>query len=448
MANENQQSLRELIKQNRWNEIGSKAETMHVQDIAAALDGLPAELAARALQEVAEENSTAVFSYLPAGEQYPLLKQLDDEQARYILNDMSPDDRTSFLEELPRAEQDVVLRLLSPAHLRSALIQLGYPEDSAGRLMTTAFTALRGDWTLEQALIHLRSSREHVENVNTLYVTDRQGRLQGTLSFRKLVLNEPSMQVGELISGEPVSVQVSENQLEAARLIQHYDITALPVVDPQGTMLGVVTVDDIIDVVEEETTEDFHRLGAVGVVPLSLRDARIGLLYRKRIGWLVLLVLVNVFSAAGIAYYEETIAAAIVLVFFLPLIVGSGGNAGSQSATLMVRALSTGDVQTRDWFRLWGRELVVSLALGLTMALTVSILGFWRGGLEIALIVSAAMVAVVVAGSMLGMVLPFLLTRMKLDPATASAPLITSIADICGILIYLGIASAFMGMLG
>lgn len=446
MANTNQQPLRELIKQNQWDEVGGRIQTMHIQDVAAALEGLPVELVAKVIQDLADESSTEVFGHLPASEQYPLLNELGDDRSRRILNAMSPDDRTAFLEGLSRPQQDEMLRLLSPGHLRSALIQLGYPDDSAGRRMTTAFTALQGEWTLEVALTHLRSSKDYVENVNTLYVTDRRGRLRGTLSLKKLVLNEPSLRVADLISGEPVSVNVAANQIEAARLIQHYDITALPVVDSSNVMLGVVTVDDIIDVVEEETTEDFHKLGAVGVVALSIRDAHMSLLYRKRIGWLVLLVLVNVFSAAGIAYYEETIANAIVLVFFLPLIVGSGGNAGSQSATLMVRALATGDVQARDWLRLWAKELIVSLALGLTMGLVVSLLGFWRGGHDIALIVSSAMVAVVVTGSMLGMLLPFILTRVKMDPATASAPLITSIADICGILIYLGIASAILNL--
>lgn len=446
MANNNQQPLRELIKQNQWDDIAHHVQTMHVQDISAALEGLPVELAARAVQELPEENSTAVFSHLPASEQYPLLLQLDDVQSRRILNEMSPDDRTALLESLSRAQQDEMLRLLSPAHLRSALIQLGYPEHSAGRRMTTAFTALQGEWTLELALTHLRSSKGYMENVNTLYVTDRSGRLRGTLSLKKLVVNEPSMRVADLISGEPVSVPVSADQIEAARLIQHYDITALPVVDPTGVLLGVVTVDDIIDVVEEETTEDFHKLGGVGAVPLSPRDASMGLLYRKRVGWLVLLVFMNIFSAAGIAHYEETISAVIVLVFFLPLIIDSGGNAGSQSSTLMVRALATGEVQVRDWFRLWAKELVVCTGLGLTMALAVSLLGFWRGGYEVALIVSLAMVAVVIVGSMVGMLLPFILTRVKMDPATASGPLITSIADICGVLIYLGIATAVLDM--
>ncbi|HLS02350.1 MAG TPA: magnesium transporter, partial [Beutenbergiaceae bacterium] len=265
-----------------------------------------------------------------------------------------------------------------------------------------------------------------------------------TISLKRLVLEDPSRKVEELVTGEPVSIFASEDRTEAVRLIQHYDITALPVVDANGAMLGVVTVDDIMDVAEEETTEDFHKIGGVGAVGLSLRDARPSLLYRKRVGWLVLLVFMNVFGGAGIAYFEKTIEAVIVLVFFLPLIVDSGGNAGSQSATLMVRALATGDVHARDWLKLWGKELGVSIALGITMGAAVWWLGLWRGGADVAMVVSLSMTIVVIVGSMIGMLLPFVLTRMNMDPATASAPLITSIADICGILIYFSIATAML----
>lgn len=446
MGNSTQQPLRELVKQDQWADIRSQVEAMHIQDVAAALEGLPAEVVAQALEHLPSEISTTAFSYLPANEQYPILQHLNDDKGRQILNGLSPDDRTALLEELSRPELEEMLKLLSAEKIHRALVQLGYPEDSAGRLMNTIFIAFKGDWSVDQALLHLRSSKNHVENVNTLYVTDQKGCLTGTVSLKNLVLNDPSTPVSDLITGEPVSVQVSADRIEAARLIQHYDITALPVVDPNGIMLGVITVDDIIDVVEKETTEDFHRLGAVSVVPLSPRSASMSLLYRKRIGWLVLLVFMNIFSAAGIAHYEETIASMIVLVLFLPLLIDSGGNAGSQSSTLMVRALATGDVQIRDWFRLWAKELGVSTALGLTMALSVAVLGFWRGGYEVALIVAVSMVAVVVVGSMIGMLLPFLLTRMKMDPATASGPLITSIADICGVLIYLSIATAILDM--
>lgn len=205
-------------------------------------------------------------------------------------------------------------------------------------------------------------------------------------------------------------------------------------------------MDDVLDVAEEETTEDFHKSASVGPIQISLRDAPIRFLFRRRIGWLLILVFVNIFSSAGIAFYEDTIAAAVALVFFLPLLIDSAGNAGSQAATLMIRAMATGDVRMRDWFKLAGKELGVAGALGITMAAAVSLLGIYRGGVDVAVVVSITMVVVVIVGSLVGMSLPFVLERLKLDPATASAPLVTSIADISGVLLYFTIASMYLGV--
>ncbi len=446
MEQTNSTLLHDLIEHEAWSEIAELCEQMHVQDIAAGLEGLAPETVARTLEELPRDTWSDIFSYLPDTQQYPLLQFMDDDAGRLILSGLSPDDRTALLEALPADEVEQLLKLLTPAEIKHALKQLGYPEDSAGRLMTTGFITLRENWTLARALDHVRAHSDDQETINTLYVTDNKGRLQGTVSLKKLVLENPDKKVEEVVTGEPVSIFAAEERTEAVRMIQHYDITALPVVDNHGALLGVVTVDDVMDVVEEEHTEDFHKIGAVGAIDLSLRDARPSLLYRKRVGWLVLLVFVNIFSGAGIAYFEATIEAVFALVFFLPMVVASSGNAGTQASTLMVRALATGDVQVRDWFRLWGKELGVSAALGITMGLAVWGLGIWRGGPEVGMVVAISMVLVVIMGSMIGMLLPFILTRFKLDPATASAPLITSIADICGILIYFTIATALLGI--
>ena len=438
--------LRGLIERETWDEFAQQQEDMHVQDIAAALGELEPEAMLRAVRACPRERWPAVFAYLAPTEQHALLQSMEPEDGRYVLAGLLPDDRTSLLESLPQEDMEQLLQLLPPTEVKQALKQLGYPGESAGRLMNTRFMTIRADWTLGRALEHVRSRMESEDTINTLYVTDQRGRLLGTVGLKRLVLNPPDERVESLVSGQLVTVNAADDREEAARLIQHYDITALPVVDKAGVLLGVITVDDVMDVVQEENTEDFHKIGGVGAMTLSLREARPSLLYRKRVGWLVLLVFMNIFGGAGIAYFEETIEAAIALVFFLPLIVDSGGNAGSQSATLMVRALATGDVQMRHWLRLWGKEFGVAAALGVTMGLAVWGLGLWRGGTEIAWVVSMSMILVVIMGSMIGMLLPFLLTRMNLDPATASAPLITSIADICGILIYFSVATAILSL--
>nr|WP_240639563.1 magnesium transporter [Pseudofulvimonas gallinarii] len=258
-------------------------------------------------------------------------------------------------------------------------------------------------------------------------------------------LDEP---VRTLMRREAISVRPEEHREEAVRLIQHYDLEALPVVDEDGVLLGTVTVDDVMDVAEEETTEDFHRLASVGAVELSMRDASVFYLFRKRVPWLVMLVFANIFSGAALAHYESTISSAIVLLFFLPLLIGSAGNAGSQSSTLMVRALATGDVSMRDWFSLLLKEFGVALALGIALGLAVAGLGVLRGGVAIGITVALTMVVAVMAGSLIGMSLPFAFSKLKLDPATASTPLITCIADISGIVIYFGIASLVLDLPG
>lgn len=245
---------------------------------------------------------------------------------------------------------------------------------------------------------------------------------------------------------ELITAKVEDDQEEVARKMAKYDLIAIPVTNGNEALVGIVTFDDAHDVAEAEATTDFHRMGSVSLMSTSLREASIGLLLVKRLPWLLVLVFMNIFSGAGIAYFEDTIAAAVALVFFLPLLIDSGGNAGSQSATLMVRALAVGDVQLKDWLNLLGKEIITALGIGLCMALAVSFVGFFRGGPDIAVVVSITMVIVVLTGSLIGMSLPFVLTRFKLDPATASAPLVTSLADISGVIIYFSIATWYLGL--
>jgi len=283
-----------------------------------------------------------------------------------------------------------------------------------------------------------------------VFVTDDRGKLLDAVRLKDFILARQDVRVDTLMDEEVISIQADADREDAVQAIQHYDISTLPVTDRGGVLLGIVTVDDIMDVAEQEITEDFQKLGGTGSLNVSIREASPGFLYRKRIGWLLILVLVNLISGLAIALYEDAIEAVIGLVFFLPLIIASSGNAGSQSATLMVRALATGDVEVTDWFRLWGKELSVALLLGATMAGAVALIGVWRGGAELgaelALIVALAMLAVVVMGAMIGMLLPFILQRFNMDPATASTPLITSVADVGGILIYFSIASAVLSL--
>lgn len=316
-----------------------------------------------------------------------------------------------------------------------------YEPGTAGALMISQYSHLDSGLSASQAIDMLRREAADAETIYQSYVVDAARNLLGTLSLRELILAPPEQPIDTLMVRKVICVTTATRQEEVARLIRQHDLLALPVLDELGRLVGIVTCDEALDVVVQEATEDFHKGASITNHIGNLKDATLGLMYRKRVLWLVLLVFGNLFSGAGIAAFEDTIAAHIALVFFLPLLVDSGGNAGAQSATLMVRGLATGEVVLRDWLRLLGRECGVALALGATMAVAVASLGVLRGGPDIALIVATSMLVIVLIGSLIGMSLPFMLSRLKLDPATASGPLVTSIADAVGVLIYFGIAS-------
>lgn len=440
-------SIHDLIEQEAWSDVTEEFDNLHVQDIAQLLmeiTELPQRL--KVFRQIPQERWVAVFSYLTPGHQEEFLGELSNREGRFILTNMHPDDRTALLEQMAPEHTERTLKLLRPQDVKLALALLNYPEQSVGRLMTPRYIAVRPDWTISEALHHIRLEARKGETVNTIMVIDEFERLIDAVNLKDFILADPEDPVESIRPGYFVSVSAAEDREAAVRAMQHYDLEVLPVTDKDGVLLGIVTIDDVMDVATEETTEDFHKMGSVGAINLSLREATPGLLYRKRAGWLVTLVFVNIFSGAAIAVFEPTIEAVIALVFFLPMIVASGGNAGAQAATLMVRAMATGDVTGTDWARLLGKELIVGIALGLTMGVAVSFIGLWRGGADVALVVALAMILVVVMGSLVGTALPFLLGVLKVDPATASVPLITCIADVGGILIYFSVATFILSL--
>ncbi|MCS6836496.1 MAG: magnesium transporter [Anaerolineae bacterium] len=386
-----------------------------------------------------------VFAQMEKEQQNELLQELTQEETRRLLEELTPDDRTSLLEELPGQATQRLLNLLSPEDLKQARQLLGYPPESVGRLMTPDYVALRPEWTIQQALDHIRAKGHDSETIDTVYVTDNRWKLLDAISLRRIILADSSKTVADVMDYQYVCLEAHQDREEAVRFMERYDLSSVPIVDRDGILLGIVTFDDVMDVAVEEVTEDFHKAAAVAPLKENYRGASVFSLYRKRIGWLLALVFTNVFSGAAIASFEEIIAANVALVFFLPLLIDSSGNAGSQSATLAVRALATGEIKLSDWLYLVGKEIFTALLLGLTMALAVSLVGLARGGAIIGLIVSLTMICTVMFGSIIGLMLPFLLSRLKFDPATASAPLITTLADISGVLIYFSIATLALG---
>jgi magnesium transporter len=435
----------ELIEARGWTDLRDVLADWPAPEIADLLLHLRKEDRVLLFRALPRTTTADVFSHLEVEQQDALLRDLTDEETRQLLADVPPDDRTNLLAELPGQATQRLLNLLSPEDLKEARWLLGYPEESAGRLMTPEYVAVRPEWTVSTALDHIRAYGRDKETINRVFVIDRSSHLIDDIELRRFILSPPNATVEDMMDHAVVSVSAFADREEAVALIRRYDQFVLPVVDSDGVLVGIVTADDLLDVQEQEATEDFHKVGSVGPIRTSLRDATIGFLYRRRVVWLLALVFMNIFSGAGIAAFEETIEAVVALVFFLPLLIDSGGNAGSQSATLMVRALATGDVRMPDWYRLLGRELGVSLLLGLTMAAGVSAISYFRAP-EVIVVVAITMTLIVVWGSLIGMLLPFILTRLGRDPATASAPLITSLADISGVLIYFSIARWYLGV--
>ncbi len=416
----------------------------HPADLAEELEDMAPEAARVALLSLPLGHGAETFGYLSPESQVALAQVLSRGELAAIVTEMNGDDRADLYNRLTPEQQEALLPGLAQAEREDIRRLAAHQEGTAGAIMTSDYATLAPDLTVQQAIGKLRLEAPDKETIYRAYVVDADRRLVGSVRLQTLILAQPHRRVEEVMERATRAVGVEDDREEVARSIAKYDIIALPVVDADGRLVGIVTHDDALDVLQAEATEDFQKVGSVGSMADSIASASIALLYRNRVYWLVLLVFGNLLSGAGLAYFEDTIAAYVVLVFFLPVLIGSGGNAGSQSSTLMVRALATGDVEMKDWGRMLVRELSIAFLLGVTMAAAISAIAGLRGGAEVAMVVAVSMLLIVTAGSLIGMSMPFLLSRLRLDPATASAPLIASIADIMGVVIYFSIATTFL----
>lgn len=434
----------DLVEAGRLNDVRDFLVAQPAPEIAELLTALKDRDQVLLFRLLNRQLAGEVFSLLETSSQDLLLKNMAQEEVRQVIADLSPDDRTALFEELPAQVTKGLLTLLSDEDRKTALTLLSYPEESVGRLMTDRYVTIEPHWTAAEALDHLRRVGTDSETLAMTYVVDDKGHLTDELRLRKLILAQPDTPVSELLDGHCAALHSLQDREEAVQVFQKYDLFSLPVVDSDDVLLGIVTADDILDVAEEEATEDFHKLATVSPLQMNFKEASFSVLYRKRIGWLVGLVIISLLSGFGIKLFEDAIATVVALVFFLPLLIDSSGNAGSQASTLVVRAMATGEIGDGDWWTLFLREIGVSAAMGLTLAIASFFMGWVLGGLQVAVIVFLSMFTVVLAGSLTGTMLPMILEKMKLDPATASAPLITTIADVFGVMIYLSIATVVL----
>lgn len=440
-------NFQKLIKERAWTTLKTELIKLDVPDITYLIEHSNPFQSIILFRLLPGKEATEVFSELHPDKQVEIIDGLAHHASRLtdLMNDMNPDDRTALFEELPGKVAQQLMQLLSTENLKKTTQLLGYPEESIGRLMTPQYVAVKSHFTVAETLQHIRRFGKEAETLEVVYVVNQHWRLVADLPIRDILLAGQDEKIEDLIDHKVMVLNAFDDQETAIQVFKDYNRVALPVVDSTNTLLGIVTIDDIFDVAEEEDTEDFHKFGAVQDAIINPVLATVSFLYKKRVGWLMVLVFMNVFSGYAMSRFENVIETVVALVFFLPLLIDSGGNAGSQSATLMIRALAMGDVRRQDWIRLLSKEFTVSLMLGITMAAGVSLIASFRAP-DIIPVVAITMVATVMVGSVIGMMLPLIFTRLKLDPATASAPMITTIADIMGVLIYFSMAKWFFGL--
>ena len=391
-----------------------------------------------------------VFEYLDVDAQQKILHGMAHEQVVGILNEMSPDDRTALLEELPSAAARQLIKLLTPQERQVAQSLLGYPEGSVGRLMTPDFIAIHEDWTVQDVLSYVRENGQDRETLNIIYVVDERGKLIDDLRIREFLLRPLDERVNDFRDHTFTALKVNDSQQEALNVFRKYDRTALPVVDSSDVLVGIVTIDDMLDVAEEEATEDIQKLGGLEALDEPYTTIPFLRMVKKRATWLILLFLGEMLTATAMQGYNGEIEKAAILAMFLPLIISSGGNSGSQATTLVIRAMALGELSLRDWFRVVGKELRAGIALGLILG----VIGFFRISLWqylhifdygqyhwlVAMTVGLALIGVVTWGTIGGAMLPFLLRRLGLDPATSSAPFVATLVDVTGLIIYFNVA--------
>jgi magnesium transporter len=437
--------IRELIAARNFAGLRGVLAEFSPADVAEIISEVREEDQAVVFRILPHDQATEVLEYLDPDTQQSVLKAMGTADAARILNDMSADDRTALLEELPGDAVVRLLQLLSPEEKAIAQSLLNYPERSVGRLMTPDLLRVRDEWTVQEVLDYVRENGRDSETLHVLYVTDERGRLIDDIRIAEFLLSPLDRRVADVHDDSFVALRASDDAATAVDIFRKYDRTTLPVVDSEGKLLGLVTIDDILDIAEEEATEDIQKIGGVQALEEPYMEAPLFDLVRKRAVWLVVLFIGEMLTATAMGFFEHELERALVLALFIPLIISAGGNAGSQASTLIIRAMALGEVGVRDWWRVMRREIASGLMLGAILGA----LGFLRiflwgkyssaYGTHYALVgtaVAVTVMSIVLWGTISGSMLPMLLRRVGLDPATSSAPFVATLVDVTGLVIY------------
>jgi magnesium transporter len=453
MAVEPTPDLARIIEGREFSALQETLKRWSPPDAASLIESLPVEQQVVAFRVLPRDLAADVFEYLPLEAQERLLKAMAKEEVAKILNEMAPDDRTALLDELPGTVTQQLLQLLTPDERSVAVTLLGYPEGSIGRLLTPDYVRVRPDWTMAYVLDHIRRYGHDSETLSIVYVIGDRGRLIGEIPIRKILLLPPDARVAEVMDGRVVALKATDTQESAIPVFQREDRVALPVTDSDGTLIGIVTVDDVLDVAQSAATRTLQRFGGMEALDEPYLEMPLLSMVRRRASWLVVLFLGEMLTATAMGFFEQEIQRAVVLALFVPLIISSGGNSGSQAATLVIRALALGEVTLGQWWRVMHREVWSGLALGSILG-TIGFLriSIWSAFSDlygphwflVAVTVGVTLVGIVLWGTLAGSMLPFVLRRFGFDPAASSAPFVATLVDVTGLVIYFSVAALIL----
>lgn len=442
--------LKELIENKQYTQFRKEIEDYNVQDVAEYLDELPTELRSQVFRILPKSVAADVFSYLDIDTQHSMITAMSEKEAGSILDELYADDAADLLEEMPANVVKKLLAAASPETRRDINHLLNYPEDSAGSIMTVEFVDLKESLTVAQAIERIRKVGIDSETINVCYVLDNNRKLMGTVALRYLLLSAPDEIIGNIMHENVVTIQTTDDQEEVAHTFQKYDFTAMPVVDSEGRLVGIITVDDVVDIMEHEATEDIEMMAAITPTDKSYMKTGVFETYKKRIPWLLLLMISATFTGKIIQHYEEAIAAAgyLVLTSFVPMLMDTGGNSGSQSSVSIIRSLSLDEVEFIDIFRVMFKELRVAILCGITLACAnfIKLMIIDRVTLSVAFVVCLTLFITVISAKIVGSALPMIAKKIGFDPAVMASPFITTIVDALSLMIYFGIATKMLGL--
>ncbi len=446
----------ELIENRSWKSVKNEVAILEPHQVAEIIESLSKSDRIILFRLLPRELAKETFQHLSHNEQEDIIEGLaaNIEKLTSLLNDLDPDDRTAFFEELPGEVSQRLIQMLSKGERDIATQLLGYPKDSIGRLMTPEYVAVRPYFTVQQALEHIRKFGRDSETLNVIYIVDDRWKLIDDIRIKEIILASPEQTIAELSDNRFISLNAYSDQEVAVKVFADHDRLALPVTDTDGTLLGIVTVDDVMDVQEEESTEDFQKFGGTEGLDLSYTKTSLFEMVRKRAGWLVILFLSEMLTASAMGHFDAEISKAVVLALFVPLIISSGGNSGSQAASLIIRSLALNELKLKNWWYVMRKEILSGLLLGTILGIIgfIRIFIWQKTGLYdygeywfwIGISVSASLVFIVLWGTLTGSMIPFLLKKIGLDPATASAPFVATLVDVTGLIIYFSIAAVFL----